>query len=64
MHRIDTADKLVAASMTIVSGTALGSFITQATDVVQLLAAIAALAVAIATARYYWIKGSRERDGS
>lgn len=65
MHRIvnNSPDWIPAATMTVASTSAIGAFISQATDVVQLLAAIAALAVAVATARYYWIRGSRERDG-
>lgn len=57
----DHADRLVALSMTVASGSAFASFIGDATDVVQFLTAVAALCVAVASARFYWHRGTAEK---
>jgi hypothetical protein len=66
MVRFQHGDGFVAAVMTVASGSAFGSFISGATDVVQLLAATAALVVAVVTGLYTWERYKqckRENDG-
>ena len=59
MQRLEQA---TAATMTVASVTAVGTWISTATDIVQLIAGTTAVVVAVYTALYYRAKWKNERS--